>query len=158
MRVGKDLAHDVLAGGLERAVVLGDVLARRIPERDNRRGLVVAGRVRLRVDGAARDEHVVLGRAAQQLRGGAHDTRHVPGGVDDRVPGASLKRREVAVPVAAQLLRLGKELRAGLAAVEEGDLVATAERGLDGRAAEELRPAENEELHDRNRTLRPCGF
>jgi len=42
-----------------------------------------------------------------------------------------------------QLLRLGKEVRVRLAAVEERDLVSTCERGVDDGASEELRPAEN---------------
>ena len=60
--------------------------------------------------------------------------------------------------IAAELLGLGEELGARLAPVEEGDLVTPCERRLDGRAAQELRPAENEELHDPNRTFQACGF
>ena len=55
--------------------------------------------------------------------------------------------------VAAELLGLGEELGVRLAAVEEGDVVAAGERRFDGRAAEELRPAEHQELHGRNATV-----
>jgi hypothetical protein len=61
--------------------------------------------------------------------------------------------------VAAQLLGLGEQVRVRLAAIEERDLVSSGEGRLDGRAAEELRPAEHQELHGRN-AIRPqgCGF
>jgi hypothetical protein len=56
----------------------------------------------------------------------------------------ALERTQVAVAVAAELLRLGKELRLRLAAVEEGQLVAARERCLGDGAAEEGRPAEDQ--------------
>ena len=93
-------------------------------------------------------------RAAQQLGRGANHTRHVAGRVDHRVPLTPLERREPAVAVAAQLLDLGKELGVRLATVEERDLVAARERRLDRRAAEELRPAEDEQSHAINLVAR----
>jgi len=56
--------------------------------------------------------------------------------------------------VAAQLLGLGEQVRVRLAAVEERDLVSAGQGRLDSRAAEELRPAEHQELHGRN-AIRP---
>jgi hypothetical protein len=50
----------------------------------------------------------------------------------------------VAGAVAAQLLDLREEIRVRLAAVEERDLVVSGR--LDDRAADEERPAEDEEL------------
>jgi hypothetical protein len=77
----------------------------------------------------------------------AHDARHVAARVDDAVPGAAEKRVKVAVAVTLQALRLGKELGVRLAAREDRHLVAAGERGVDRVAAEELRSAEDEQLH-----------
>ena len=60
---------------------------------------------------------------------------------------AAVERTEAAVPVAEDVLGLGKEAGVRLAAVEERQLVARGERRLDDRAADELRAAENEDLH-----------
>ena len=54
---------------------------------------------------------------------------------------------EPAVAVAVQLLDLREEVGVRLAAVEGRDLVAAGERGLDQGVADELRPAEQEQLH-----------
>jgi hypothetical protein len=70
-----------------------------------------------------------------------HDPRHVPRGVDGRVPFATAKRLEVAVAIAAQVLRVGEEAGVRLAAREKRQLVPACERRLDERPAEELRSA-----------------
>jgi len=49
--------------------------------------------------------------------------REVAGGVDGGFPSATLERREVLRPVATDLLDLGEELRVGLAAVGELDVM-----------------------------------
>jgi hypothetical protein len=73
----------------------------------------------------------------------AHDARQVACDVDDGVPRTPTQRVEVSVAVAVELLGLGKEVRVRLAAVEERDFVPACERSVDGRASEELRPAED---------------
>jgi hypothetical protein len=88
----------------------------------------------------------VPNRVGEQLGRGADDARDVAGRVDDRVPAPALERSQVAVAVAAQVLRLRIELGPGAAAVEERQLVTGGERRLRDRAPEELRPAEQEEL------------
>jgi hypothetical protein len=88
----------------------------------------------------------VIDRVREQLGRSADDPRDVPRRIDDGVPAPALERAQVAVAVAAQVLRLGVELRAGAAAVEERQLVAGRKRGLRNRAPEELRAAEEEEL------------
>ena len=67
-----------------------------------------------------------------------------------------LQRRRVRRPVAADLLDLGEELRVGVAAVEEHDVVTPLERRFDGRPSEELRPSENEDLHRLVRLRKDC--
>jgi hypothetical protein len=71
------------------------------------------------------------------------DARQVAGDVDHRVPAPVAERVEVTVAVAVELLDLGEELRVRLASREGRDLVPARKRAVDGRAAEELRPAEN---------------
>src|SRR5439155_11449526 len=107
------------------------------------------------VDGDARDVEVVVDSAGQSLGGGADDARDVATGVDDRVPRSAFEGREVPFAIAAELLGLGEELGVRLPAVEEGDLVPARQGRFDCRAAEELRSAEDEELHRSNAT---CGF
>ena len=94
--------------------MLDDLLGLGILELRERRALVEAGRLQVRVRRDARDEDVVADRVPQQLGGRADDARHVAGRVDDGVPLAALERREVAVAVAAQLLGLREELRVRL--------------------------------------------
>src|SRR5262249_25510533 len=77
----------------------------------------------------------------------ADDPWYVAARVDDRVEAPSGECAEVAVAVADELLGLGKELRAGVAAVEECDLVSARECLRDDVPAEELRAAEDEQLH-----------
>jgi hypothetical protein len=84
-------------------------------------------------------------RAAQELRGRPHDPRHETRSVDDGVPLPAGEGGKVAVAVAAKLLGLREELRVRLPAVEERQLVATPERCLGSGAAEELRPAEDQQ-------------
>ena len=78
--------------------------------------------------------------------------------VDDGIPRTALESGEVVLAVAVEFFGLGEKLGIRLAAVEERDLVTSAEGGLNGRTTEELRAAQNEELHNPNRTGRPCGF
>jgi hypothetical protein len=89
----------------------------------------------------------VAHRFAQQLGRLPHDPRHEAARVDDGVPAAAAQRVQVPVPVAAQLLDLREELGVRHTPVEERHLVSAGERRLDDGAAEELRPAEDEELH-----------
>ena len=63
------------------------------------------------------------------------------------------ERVEVAVAVALQVLDLREELGVRLPAREDRHLVPVRERGVDGVAAEELRPAENEQLHPGYRSI-----
>ena len=80
----------------------------------------------------------------QQLDRLPHDARQVPRDVDHGVPAAAPQRVELAVTVAEQPLDAGEQLGIRPAAVEERDLVPALERRLDGRATEELGPAEDQ--------------
>src|SRR5262249_52841652 len=72
---------------------------------------------------------------------------NVAGGVDHGVEGLALERRDVALAVAAQAHDLRKPIRVRPAAVEHRDVVAAGQGVLDERATEELRPAEDQDLH-----------
>jgi hypothetical protein len=54
---------------------------------------------------------------------------------------------EVAVAVAVQMLGIGEEVGVRLAPREDRDVVPGVERSVDGLASEELRSAEDEQLH-----------
>ena len=54
---------------------------------------------------------------------------------------------EVAVAVAVQMLGVGEELGVGLPPRKQRDAVARVECSIDGVASEELRSAEDEQLH-----------
>jgi hypothetical protein len=71
------------------------------------------------------------------------DARQVAGDIDHGVPVAVAQRVEVVVTVAVKLLDFREELRVRLPAREGRDFVPERERAVDGRAAEELRSAEN---------------
>ena len=145
---GEDLGHDLLAERLEAAVAVTlEALVRGVVEADQRRLVLARGLAEVAVDRDARDEGVVPDAVGEQLGRLAHDARQVARGIDHDVPVAALERREVAVAVAAQLLDVGKELRVGLAAVEQRHLVPARERLVDDRATEELRPAEDQHPH-----------
>ncbi len=75
------------------------------------------------------------------------EARHAAARIDDGVEVAARERAEVAVAVATELLDLREQLGSRLPAVEERDLVAAREGGVDDVAAEELSPAENEDAH-----------
>jgi hypothetical protein len=62
---------------------------------------------------------------------------------------------DVAVPIAAQLLELREEVRVLPPAVEERDVVAARERGLDDVTPDEDRPAEDEKVQRPLRSIRP---
>src|SRR5262249_54248855 len=96
----------------------------------------------------ARDEAIASDSSGEQFGRGAHDPRHVAGRVDRRVPLATGERVQPAVAVADELLDLGIEIRVGVAAVEERPLVPAAEGGVGDRPADELRPAEEQELQE----------
>lgn len=89
----------------------------------------------------------------QHLRRALDDPRVVGGDVDDDVPGAAAKRRQVLGPVAVQLLHLREELRVRPAAVEERHLLSASERRLGDGAAEKPGPAENQDLHQGFRSI-----
>ena len=150
--VAVDLVEHGLARGLQRAVVGLHVFARRILElRDRRRlGHRLA---EVAVHGDARHEDVALDRVAQQLDRLPEDPRHVAARVDDAVPASARERVERAVAVADEMLDLRKQLGVRLAAREDRHLVPVGERGVDGVPAEELRPAEDEQLHPRYRSI-----
>jgi hypothetical protein len=135
-----------LAQGLQPAVVLefgAELLDALVFERQQRTGL--RGRLgEIRVDGDRRDEGVVRGGIRQRLGGGTHDPREVARRIDDGVPRAAGERGKVAVPIAAKMLRLGEQAGVRLPAVEEGHLMVARERRVDDRAAEKLRPAEDQ--------------
>src|SRR5581483_5361557 len=141
--------HLLLAQGLQRAVV-GVVVQQPVGwcAAELRRGVVL--RPRLAVVGVvrdARDERVALGSAREQLRRLADDAGNVARRVDDGVPTPAAEGVEAPLAVAAQLLDLGEELGARQPAVERRHGVAALERRLDHRAAEEPRPAQQEQLH-----------
>jgi hypothetical protein len=69
--------------------------------------------------------------------------RDVAGRVDDGVPAPAVECREVARPVAEQMIGLGEEVGVRLPAREDRRLVPAPERRPDDGAPEELRPAEN---------------
>jgi hypothetical protein len=83
-------------------------------------------------------------RVAQQVDRLRDDARDLAAGVDDRVPPAPAQCIELPVAIAAQLLDVGVEPRVRLAPGEQRQLVAARERGIDDRAAEKLRPAEDQ--------------
>ena len=60
-----------------------------------------------------------MNRVLQKLGRVPDDPGHIPRGVDYRVPFTALERREAAVPVADQLLDLGKQVGVGPTSVEE---------------------------------------
>jgi hypothetical protein len=148
--VQRALAEDAvdlgLAERLQRAVVgeVGRQLAGgRVAEVGDGAVLARPGR-EVGVDRDGRDEDVAAGVA--QLLGEPSDAGgEVAGRVDDDVPRAAGERREVGRPVAAQVLGLGEEPRVRRPAVEERQLVPARERVLGDGAAEELRPAEDQD-------------
>src|SRR4029077_4606101 len=93
------------------------------------------------VHGDTRDERVAADGVLEQLCRLANDARHVAARVDDAVPGSARERTEVAVAIAGEVLDLREELRVRLPAREDRDVVPGGEGGVDGMAAEELRPA-----------------
>jgi hypothetical protein len=122
------------------------VLRAGVVELDDRRALVEARLGEALVDGDARDERVVLDRVGEELRGRTDDAGDVARRIDDSVPAAPFERPEVAAAVAAQVLRLGEEVRVRPAPVEERQLVPAVERRVCDRPPEKLRPAEQQEL------------
>ncbi len=143
----EDLADGLLAKRLQRPIALvGHLVVRQLAELADRALLVVRER-EVRIDGDARDEAVEAATRGERTRGGAHDARQVPAGVDDGIPLATLETREVAGAVADDPLDVGVELRVRGAAVEERELVTALERSVRDGAAEEPRPAQEQELH-----------
>jgi hypothetical protein len=100
------------------------------------------------VHGDARDVDVAVDVPAQRVDGKADDARDERGDVDHGVPVGASKSLEGLSAVAADLLRLGEELRVRAAAVEQRQLVSALERVFDQNAAEEARAAEDQQLHD----------
>jgi hypothetical protein len=94
------------------------------------------------VHGARGDEEVV-GRV-DEVDGATYDARQVARDVDDSVPRPPLECLEVAVAVSAELLDVREQVGVCLSAIEERDVVPDRERRVDDRAAEELRPAEDQ--------------
>jgi hypothetical protein len=88
--------------------------------------------------------HEQVVRRFDRLDGLADDTRQVTRDVDGGVPASSAQRLEAAVAIPAQLLDAGEEVGIRLPPVEERQLVASRERRLDDRPAEELRAAEDQ--------------
>ena len=150
-RVTEARPDAVLAGRLERAVVRGDVLGRRIGERGARRALVEPRPARVRVHRHRRDEDVAAHAAGEERARGVDDARHVAGQVDRRVPGAGGERgqarRLLRVAVAAQRNDRGTLVRRELAARERRHRVAAFDRGVDQVPAEVAGAAEDEEPH-----------
>ena len=62
----------------------------------------------------------------------------VPGSIDHGVERTPSQRADVAIPIAAQLLHLGEELRVVPAAVEQRDAMPSRERRVDDVAAENI--------------------
>ena len=89
----------------------------------------------------------MLDGVRQQLRRCAHDAGHVAAGVYRDIPCAPVQRGQVAVTVAAQMLRLGIQPRTLAAPVEEGHAVALRQRGLRQMPPQKLCAAENQYAH-----------
>ena len=144
-RLGEALADDVLTKRFQRAVGVEPNLLGLLGKR--RHGAVLAERACvLGVHRHCRDECVVadLTQGVDRL---AHDAWDITARVDDRVEVPVCECAEVAVAVADQLFDAGEQLGSCLAAVEERDLMAALEGGLDHMAAEELRSSEDEHAH-----------
>jgi hypothetical protein len=75
---------------------------------------------------------------------------HVGAGVHGRVPAALGQLGQVAVAVAGAPLDLGEQLGSGLAAVEDRDVVAGGEGGVDDVPADEPGATDHEDAHVRN--------
>ena len=145
--VAEHLADDALRQRLVGAVVVGVVRHAGL-ELGQRRVLELGLGGRLAgVDGHARDEHVPARPVAEGLGRAPGDRRVVAGHVDDRVERAAVERGQVFGAVADDRLHARVEVGVGLAAVEQRDRVAAAERGFDDGAARELGAAEDEDLH-----------
>ncbi len=94
---------------------------------------------------AGRDEEVMPGSALEELRRSPHDSGHVAGGIDDRVPLPALEDVEPAVPIADQFLDLGEQTRIGPTSIEQGRHVTARQRGLDHVGADEAGASDEED-------------
>ena len=141
----EDVLDDGLARRLQRAVGRVDVLGLTVPLLEGRI-LARPGR-QVGVRGDARDEAVVPDGIDEQLGGRAHDSGDVTGCVDDGVEAPALERGEIVLTVAVDMLGVRKELGVRATAVEERQLVAALECCLDDGAPDELRAAQDQQLH-----------
>ena len=139
---------DRLAHRLERAVVL-EVLRTRIVELlDGRAFHLLLRRAvsRIRRDTGDVD---IPGDTAERFDRETHRARKERRHVQNCVPLAPAERTQILGPVAADLLHVGIQLGIRLPPVEERHVVTARERGVDGRATQELRPAEDEQPHQK---------
>src|SRR5947209_405925 len=94
----------------------------------------------------------------EQARTPTHATRQIAARVDHRVPCTFGKRAkpwgDIGVAVTGAPLDRGAKGHRRASACKDGHVATTRERGLDHVPAEELRPAENQQLHRRSRSGR----
>ena len=140
------LLHRLLAQRLQRSVGFAvHFLDGFIGEFAHRR-VFVARHAEIRIHRDRRHEHVLLHLRRQQLRREPHMARHVARVVDDHVPFAILEPVDLAIAIALDAFDLGITIRLGLAAIEEGERMATLQRQRRHVQADEARSAEDEDL------------
>src|SRR4051794_17463907 len=86
----------------------------------------------------------------QELDGSPYDSRHVAARVDDGVPPAIAEEVQPIVAVAVEMLCLRKRILVTRSTVEQRDFVPALERDVRCVASEEVRPSEEQDLHERS--------
>ena len=110
--------------------------------------VLLLGLVALPLNSAATMAQSAKPKPGERLRELANVARHVPAGVDDRVPAASAQRPVVAgVPVTDQPRHTREQLGPGLAAPEQGHLGPGPQSILNDRAAHERCTTQNQNPH-----------
>jgi hypothetical protein len=97
----------------------------------------------------------VLPRDEGQLGDSA---RVVGAAIQDGFPGAILESFEMTVSVPVQVLHVGKVPWFGGAAMKQRELMAAARGELDECAPDELRPADDQDLHPHLRPRTPAPY
>jgi len=141
-----------IAERLQRTVGPAPIVLRLVLE-PRHGGVLVDARPReVGVDRDGGDEQIAVDPSLQELRRLPDDPRHEATRIEHRVPLSVRERVQAAVPITAQPLRLGEQLRRRATAIEQSHLVPASERNLDDVPAEKLRPTQNENAHDRDAT------
>ena len=146
------IGHDPLAEHLQPAVGAAVDLLRRLVLQPGKSPVLVLRSGKAGVDGDRRDEEVPADPVAQCGRGIADEPRDVARDVEAGVPAAAVEGAEASVAIADHVLDLREDPGVRPTAVEERQLVAGSERRFDERPADELRAAENEDLHTSSAT------